>query len=55
VVISTPAAHLLARPDLGEVFLGHVATPEPGPPQSTQAPPPGPHRARFPEPGTAQR
>jgi ABC-type branched-subunit amino acid transport system ATPase component len=55
VVISTPAAQLLARPDLGEVFLGHVATPEPGPPQSTQAPPPGPHRARFPEPGTAQR
>jgi hypothetical protein len=30
VVISTPAAQLLARPDLGEVFLGHVATPEPG-------------------------
>jgi branched-chain amino acid transport system ATP-binding protein len=55
VVISAPAAQLLARPDLGEVFLGQVATPEPGPPQSTQAPPPGPHRARFPEPGTAQR
>src|SRR5215469_13363560 len=40
VVLSAPAAQLLARPDLGEVFLGQVATPEPGPPQSTQAPPP---------------
>ncbi|HUZ39479.1 MAG TPA: ABC transporter ATP-binding protein [Streptosporangiaceae bacterium] len=32
VVISTPAAELLARPDLGEVFLGQVATPEPARP-----------------------
>jgi len=45
---------LLARPDLGEVFLGKVATPEPGPPQSTQAPP-GAHMARIHGPGTAQR
>ena len=37
VVISAPAAQLLARPDLGEVFLGQVATPDPGPPQSTRA------------------
>jgi len=32
VVISTPAAELLARPDLGEVFLGQVATPAPARP-----------------------
>ena len=55
VVISAPAAQLLARPDLGEVFLGQVATPDPGLPQSTQAPPPGPHRAHVPRPGTTQR
>jgi branched-chain amino acid transport system ATP-binding protein len=34
VVISAPAAQLLARPDLGEVFLGQVA----GPAQGTLAP-----------------
>jgi branched-chain amino acid transport system ATP-binding protein len=27
VVISEPAAQLLARPDLGDVFLGQIATP----------------------------
>jgi branched-chain amino acid transport system ATP-binding protein len=27
VVISEPAAQLLARPDLGAVFLGQIATP----------------------------
>jgi len=45
---------LLTRPDLGEVFLGQVATPEPGPPQSTQTPP-GPHLERIHGPGTTQR
>src|SRR5215470_792065 len=34
VVISSPAAELLARPDLGEVFLGRVASP----PQEPLAP-----------------
>jgi branched-chain amino acid transport system ATP-binding protein len=33
VVISTPAPELLARPDLGDVFLGQVA----GPPESGQS------------------
>jgi branched-chain amino acid transport system ATP-binding protein len=33
VVISAPAAQLLARPDLGDVFLGQIATPEPDLPQ----------------------
>ena len=37
VVISTPAAELLARPDLGEVFLGQVATPEPARPGEAPA------------------
>jgi len=37
VVISTPAAELLARPDLGEVFLGQVATPEPARPSEAPA------------------
>jgi branched-chain amino acid transport system ATP-binding protein len=36
VVISAPAPELLARPDLGEVFLGQVADPpESGQPEST--------------------
>ncbi|HEY6278185.1 MAG TPA: ABC transporter ATP-binding protein [Streptosporangiaceae bacterium] len=39
VVISAPAAELLARPDLGEVFLGHVAGPGPGPAPGTPASP----------------
>src|SRR5260370_42688488 len=38
VVISAPAAQLLARPDLGEVFLGQVAA-EPGQKQGTGATP----------------
>jgi hypothetical protein len=46
---------LLARPDLGDVFLGQVATPEPAPPRGTQATSPGPDLARADGPGTAQR
>lgn len=48
VAISAPAAGLLARPDLGAVFLGHVATPGPGQPPGT--PPPGPGPARVQQP-----
>jgi branched-chain amino acid transport system ATP-binding protein len=54
VVISAPAAQLLARPDLGEVFLGQVASHEPAP-QGTQATSQGPHLARADGPGTTQR
>ena len=54
VVLSAPTAQLLARSDLGEVFLGQVATPEAGPPPSTQTPS-GPHLARIHGPDTGQR
>ncbi len=37
VVISAPAAQLLGRPDLGDVFLGQITTPEARPPQGTVA------------------
>jgi branched-chain amino acid transport system ATP-binding protein len=39
VVISAPAARLLARPDLGDVFLGHVAAAAADQPQGTGATP----------------
>jgi branched-chain amino acid transport system ATP-binding protein len=42
VIISAPAAQLLARPDLGDVFLGQITTQELGPPQGTGATPAGP-------------
>jgi ABC-type branched-subunit amino acid transport system ATPase component len=51
VVISAPAVTLLARPDLGEVFLGRVAPGTEAPPGS----PAGPHLAPVQGPETAQR
>src|SRR5216683_2345915 len=42
VVISAPAAQLLARPDLGDVFLGQIIAPELGSAQGTGATPVGP-------------
>ncbi len=42
VIISAPAAELLARPDLGDVFLGQITAQELGPPQRTGATPVGP-------------
>jgi branched-chain amino acid transport system ATP-binding protein len=48
MVISAPSADLLARPDLGEVFLGRVAAPPPGTPAIGGHPqaPGGPPKAR---------
>ncbi len=55
VVISAAAAELLARPDLGEVFLGQVGADGPGQPPGTGDTPAGPGLAPADDPRKAPR